>query len=156
MKKLALASAIAAATMASMTAHAGISATTGAISIFDGTNYIPSTVSCASTYLGGADGIVLNVGSTTAASASGTVCLDPGTGVMVMIGISMAGSGSSPISMNQGVLQVATDYPGTTSGWIPYGIIDLSLSPVSCTATLSPDTLTCSATLLSYPAILTM
>lgn len=130
MKKLALTSAIATATMMSAGAYAQPTASAGSISINSGGGYIDITVPCASTWSGGADGIVYDLAGPT--TVSGTVCIDPtGSGTpYVMVGISMSDSGTA-LTMDRGAIQISTNW-STTSGWIPYGVIDVSVNPVSC------------------------
>src|SRR6478736_9338130 len=122
MKKLALASAIA---LISAGANAAPALATGTI--------VGMTVSCASTWSGGASGMVLD---TATGALSGTICLDPtGTGSpYVMLGISMGGNGVN------GAIQIATDWGATTNGpaWAGYSVIDITSTPISCTTGGSP------------------
>src|SRR5690349_17200665 len=137
MKKLALASAVAL-----------ISAGVNAGGVATGT-IVGMTVPCASTRDGGADGMVLD---NPAGTVSCTICLDPtGTGIpYVMLGVSMATTvtpTTNAISMDTGAIQISLDWP-TTNAWVSYSTINVSTTPISCTTSGSPQTLTCAATLL--------
>jgi hypothetical protein len=122
MKKLALVSAVAAATMTSLSAHSLVASTAGIMTSF-GTDF---TAPCPSTWSGGADGIAYDIAGPNGTTVSGTVCIDLAfipTGY-VMFGISMADA-TGGLNMDQGAIQISTNW-GTTSGWSPYGVINVT------------------------------
>jgi hypothetical protein len=131
MKKLALVSAVAAATMTSLSAHSLVASTAGIMTSF-GTDF---TAPCPSTWSGGADGIAYDIAGPNGTTVSGTVCIDLAfipTGY-VMFGISMADA-TGGLNMDQGAIQISTNW-GTTSGWSPYGVINVTpTNPIVCSA----------------------
>lgn len=149
MKKLALVSAIAAATMVSMNAHATFHFTTGGIEI-----NTDITVPCAigGTYSGGPDGVMSSDAGTTL--LAGTICMDPGGGIpYVMLRILMADAGT-PLLMEQGSIQILTNW-SAASEWTPYSTVAVTPStPISCTDLTPPANPGCALTFFGNPAVI--
>ena len=138
MKKLALASAIAAIATASVGAHAFPA--TGAVI----TAGFDITVPCSSTYNDGMPGSALEDMTYDADGIYGTVCMDPTGGgapyVRLIVGMtnSTAGNASGTL-MDGGYLFLDTDYG---VGYAPYSVINVKITPIICQGMVPPITAT--------------
>lgn len=132
MKKLALASAIAAATMASAGAHAVIAS--GVDLVFLGSPDTNLAIDCSTTFDGGRTTLVVENDG-----IAGTVCLDAGS-IHLMFDFSMTNppGGVLGSTMDGGAVSIAW---GSGWDWMPYSVIDVSISNVACPGLVPPTLL---------------
>jgi hypothetical protein len=129
MKKLALAAAVAAATMASTGVHAVIA--NGVDLVFLGSPDANLAIDCSATFDGAMTTMVVENDG-----IAGTVCLDAGA-IHLMFNFSMTNppGGVFGSTMNGGAISVAS---GSGLNWTPYSVIDISISNVSCPGLTPP------------------
>jgi hypothetical protein len=146
MKKLALATAIAAAAT-------GAHASTAQLELYNVAPGVDAVVACY--------GPFSTAGLTVTGTAmTGDLCMDPSYGIgqpNVALTFNLSGSTSGgATTYTAGAIDIWTDW-GTTSGWLYYGAISAATTPINCLDMTSPPGLmpatpSCTATLLNNAA----
>ncbi len=147
MKKLALATAIAAATVISTGAHAAVRSTPPSAPFLSGNIQMWATgfgfdmeVDCASTtHPDFTTSLRITGVDPTLITLKGEVCLDPNLNGTPYVGLVLSLAGAATTSapfgtiFNAGNIDIFTDFG---SGWIYAYTVDVSLSPVDCTTAI--------------------